>query len=131
MVELIAEVLSQKRFHGEQVKPIRGGLSMSVKRRLAEFIEENLDQMVRLRELAEIAGLSEFHLQRSFKQTCGVSPSLYIAHRRVERARQMVRAGEPLAQIADACGFSSQSHFTRSFKAGTGVTPAAYRKAIA
>ncbi|WP_321454333.1 AraC family transcriptional regulator [uncultured Cohaesibacter sp.] len=131
MVELIAEVLSQKRFHGEQVKPIRGGLSMTVKRRLAEFIEENLDQMVRLRELAEIAGLSEFHLQRSFKQTCGVSPSLYIAHRRVERARQMVRAGEPLAQIADACGFSSQSHFTRSFKAGTGVTPAAYRKAIA
>ena len=131
MVDLLAEVLAQKRFHGELVKPIKGGLSTSVKRSLQSFIEENLDQVIRLRDLAVLAGLSEFHLQRSFKQTCGVSPNLYVAHRRVERAKGLMRAGEPLVQIADACGFSSQSHFTRSFKAGTGVTPAAYRKAVA
>ena len=131
MVELIAEVLLQKRFHGEQVKPIRGGLSMPVKRKLTDFIEDHLDKTIRLRDLAVIAELSEFHLQRSFKQTCGVSPSLFVAHRRVERAKSLMRAGEPLAQVADACGFSSQSHLTRSFKAGTGVTPASFRKAVA
>ena len=130
MVDLIAEVLSQKRFHGEQVKAIRGGLSMPVKRKLTDFIEDNLDEAIRLRDLANIADLSEFHLQRSFKQTCGVSPSLFVAHRRVEQAKMLMRAGEPLVQVADACGFSSQSHFTRSFKAGTGMTPTAFRKAV-
>ncbi len=129
MVELIAGVLAQKRFHGEVATPIRGGLAVLVKRRLVDYIEANLDQVIHLRDLGQIANLSEFHLQRSFKQTCGVSPNLYIAHRRVERAKGLIRAGEPLAQVADACGFSSQSHFTRSFKAGTGATPAAYRKA--
>nr|WP_321525475.1 AraC family transcriptional regulator [uncultured Cohaesibacter sp.] len=129
MVELIAGVLAQKRFHGEVATPIRGGLAVPVKRRLVDYIEANLDQVIHLRDLGQIANLSEFHLQRSFKQTCGVSPNLYIAHRRVERAKGLIRAGEPLAQVADACGFSSQSHFTRSFKAGTGATPAAYRKA--
>nr|WP_321456910.1 AraC family transcriptional regulator [uncultured Cohaesibacter sp.] len=131
MVDLIADILSEKRFHGEHVSPIKGGLSTPVKRRLMSFIEENLDQVIRLRDLAEIAGLSEFHLQRCFKQSCGVSPGLYVAHRRVKKAKELMRAGEPLVQVADACGFSSQSHFTRSFKAGTGVTPAAFRKAVA
>nr|WP_319485179.1 AraC family transcriptional regulator [uncultured Cohaesibacter sp.] len=131
MVELIAGVLAQKRFHGEVVAPMRGGLSAPVRRRLVDYIEANLDQVIHLRDLGQIANLSEFHLQRSFKQTCGVSPNLYIAHRRVERAKGLIRAGEPLAQVADACGFSSQSHFTRSFKTGTGATPAAYRKGVA
>ncbi|WP_119307527.1 helix-turn-helix transcriptional regulator [Cohaesibacter haloalkalitolerans] len=131
MVELIAGVLVQKRFHGEVVVPMRGGLSAPVKRRLIDYIEANLDRVIHLRDLGQIANLSEFHLQRSFKQTCGVSPNLYIAHRRVEQAKGLIRAGEPLAQVADACGFSSQSHFTRSFKTGTGATPAAYRKGVA
>ncbi|WP_316862651.1 AraC family transcriptional regulator [uncultured Cohaesibacter sp.] len=130
MFDLVADILAQKRFHDQRVKPIKGGLSLSVQRKVQDYIEAHLGDVVKLRELAEIAGLSEFHLQRSFKQSCGVSPSRYLAHRRVERAKDMIRAGEPLAQVADACGFSSQSHFSRSFKTGTGVMPASFRAAI-
>ena len=131
MTELVACILKDKRFHGLAARPLRGGLSGRVRHQVADYIEENLDQVIRLKDLAEIAGLSEFHLQRSFKQSCGVSPHLYVSHRRLERAKMQIRAGEPLIEVADACGFSSQSHFTRSFKSGTGVTPAHYRKAVA
>ncbi|MBL3576436.1 helix-turn-helix domain-containing protein [Rhodovulum sulfidophilum] len=36
----------------------------------------------------------------------------------------------PLVQIADTCGFASQSHFTRAFKAATSTTPAGWRRAV-
>ena len=42
----------------------------------------------------------------------------------------MLAGPEPIAQIASACGFSSQSHLTRMFKTVTGTTPLAYRRAV-
>ena len=74
-----------------------------------------------------MAGLSAFHLQRAFRASQGVSPQVFVAHRRVARAKSLLRGPDPLAAIAFACGFSSQSHLTRAFKAATGVTPGAYR----
>ncbi|MGO7984187.1 helix-turn-helix domain-containing protein, partial [Rhizobium johnstonii] len=47
--------------------------------------------------------------------------------RRVERAKSLFSGMDPIAQIASACGFSSQSNMTRAFKLGTGVTPSASR----
>ncbi|WP_353744374.1 helix-turn-helix domain-containing protein [Roseovarius sp.] len=54
-----------------------------------------------------------------------------MAARRVERAKELIRNGEPLAQVAAACGFASQSHMTRAFRNGTGATPGAWRRALA
>jgi AraC family transcriptional regulator len=54
-----------------------------------------------------------------------------VLHRRIIRARALIAAGMPLAQIAAACGFDSQSHLTRGFRAATGATPGQYRAALA
>jgi AraC family transcriptional regulator len=54
-----------------------------------------------------------------------------VLHRRINRAKRLILAGEPLAQIATACGFDSQSHLTRGFRTATGVTPGQYRAAQA
>ncbi|WP_373235718.1 helix-turn-helix transcriptional regulator [Cohaesibacter celericrescens] len=127
MLDLIGHVIAQDRFCEHRMARLAGGLAPAVKRRLVDYIEAHLDQSIRLRSLAQIAGLSEYHLQRSFKQSCGVSPNVWIAHRKLERAKAMIRAGGSLVQVADSCGFSSQSHFTRSFRSGMGMTPASYR----
>ena len=128
MVALMTEVFRQNDICSDQQLQIKGGLAPATRRRLVDYIEAHLDQTIRLQDLAGIAQLSEFHLQRSFKQSCGVSPNQYVAHRRIARAKEQIRAGEPLAQVSEACGFSSQAHFTRNFKYGTGLTPAAFRK---
>lgn len=130
MLDLVAGAFSQNGFSETRSSMLKGGLAPRTKRHLVEYIEAHLDEVIRLQDLANVANLSEFHLQRSFKESCGVSPHHFIAHRRIERAKEQIRSGDPLAQIAEACGFSSQSHFTRSFKAGVGVTPAGYRSAI-
>lgn len=115
--------------YGEQ-RPlaVRGGLAPVVRRRLIEHIDASLDCTITLQDLAVLAGLSEFHLQRMFRVSCGVSPHVFVLYRRIERARHMLAGNEPIAQIATACGFSSQSHMTRMFKTVTGTTPSAYRR---
>lgn len=130
MSELVAAVFTSGRFAARRAAALAGGLAPGRRRRVIEFIEENLSRRIRLRDLAALAGLSEFHFQRAFVESTGVSPHVWIAHRRIEHAQSLIRAGETLAQTAVACGFSSQSHFTRAFRAATGATPAAWRAAL-
>lgn len=113
-----------------QPPQIRGGLSPAIRRRITDYIESHLEAPITLHDIADIAGLSEFHLQRMFLATCGVSPHAWVLHRRITRARSLLGGRDPIAQIASACGFSSQSHMTRVFKAMTGMTPSAYRKSV-
>jgi AraC-like DNA-binding protein len=47
--------------------------------------------------------------------------------RRLERARQLIAAGGPLADAAAASGFADQSHLTRQFKQAYGVAPGTWR----
>lgn len=126
----IACLFSDPRYGGARPAPLRGGLSPAVRRRLIDYIEARLEHAITLQELAGVAGMSEFHLQRMFRLSCGVSPYGFILNRRIDRARRMLAGGDPIAEIASACGFSSQSHMTRMFKAVTGTTPSAYRHGI-
>ena len=109
---------------------LRGGLPAFLLRRLDEWIEAHLDQAIRLSDLARLTGLSEFHCHRMFRLSRGVPPNVWIAQRRIERAKDLLRTRTPIAEIAAACGFSSASYLTRVFKAQTGGTPAAYRGAM-
>lgn len=126
----VGHLFLDPRYGGEKAVTLRGGLTPVVRRRLVEFIDASLDRTITLQDLAALAGLSEFHLQRMFSVSCGVSPHGFVLNRRIDRARSMLAGVQPIAQIATACGFSSQSHLTRMFKAVTGTTPSAYRGCI-
>lgn len=128
--ELIARIFSGRRFWHQLPGAISGGLAPRKLRHLKDYIEARLDQPIHLRDLADEVGLSEFHLQRSFRASSGSSPHRFLLHRRIERAKGLIRKGEPLAQIADACGFDSQSHLSRAFKSATGMPPGSYREAL-
>ena len=111
---------------------MKGGLAPAVRRRLADYIEVHLDRALTLGMLADIAGMSEYHLARMFRITFGMPPYAWIAARRLDRARQLLKAGAlPLQQVADACGYADLSHFSHRFRAGTGVSPSRYRQVIA
>jgi len=51
-----------------------------------------------------------------------------VLRRRLERAKQALARGEPLAEVATACGFASQSHFGARFHEATGLTPGRYAR---
>ncbi|ACL61282.1 helix-turn-helix transcriptional regulator [Methylobacterium nodulans] len=109
-------------------RPVTGGLSPSIRRRIADQVEARLGDVLTLDVLADEAGLSTFHFAKMFKASFGVAPHRYVIERRIARAKSLLADGRTsLAEIAAACGFASQSHFTRSFKQATGATPGQWR----
>lgn len=105
-----------------------GGLSARKLRQVLEFIGENYDRDIRLAELAQVAGMSNFHFAREFKRTTGTTPHQYLIRYRVERAKSLLARDDlPLTEVGLRSGFSHQSHFTRLFRKITGTTPHSYR----
>ncbi len=88
-----------------------------------EFLRANAARPVRSAELEHVTGLDRFSLARQFRLLFGTSPHRYLLLRRLERARRLIEAGEPLAEIAAATGFADQSHLNRHFKQAFGLTP--------
>jgi AraC family transcriptional regulator len=107
----------------------RGGLSPAALQRVQVFVEANIDRSVHIRDLARRAGLSLHHFARAFRTSTGTTPRAFIERRRIERARTLIdTTDQPLAEIAAATGFATQSHLTTAFRRATGFTPAAYRR---
>lgn len=97
---------------------------------VATYIDANLHRVIRLQELARVAGMSLYHFSRSYRSTTSSTPMHFVSARRVDRAKDMLRTPAALADVAFACGFSSQSHFTTVFRELTGMTPAKYRATL-
>jgi AraC-like DNA-binding protein len=91
-----------------------------------DYIEAHLNDQFSLEELERATGHDRWQLSRDFRAMFGTSPYRYVALRRLDRARNMLRAGTTIADAAFACGFSDQSHFGRLFKKAFGQTPKAW-----
>jgi AraC-like DNA-binding protein len=107
------------------------GLSRERLKRVHDYIEAHLDDRLTLSDLAGVACLSSYHFSRSFKLAVGMGPQRYVMHRRVERAKALIRrTDQPLALIAQEVGFADQSHLTSVFRREIGVTPGHFRAAL-
>ncbi len=128
--ETLSELLRSQTVPQRQGR-LNGGLAPAVRRRLAEFIDAELARNLTLGMLAQVACLSEFHLARMFRVSFGMPPSAWIAQRRIDRARHLLKTTAlPLQQVADACGYADASHFSHRFRAATGVPAGHYRKLL-
>jgi AraC-like DNA-binding protein len=94
--------------------------------RVLDFLNIYYAENISLNQLSSVAGLSRFHLCRSFHKAVGISPHIYQTQRRVEQARRMLMKRMPLSQVSSELGFADQSHFGQHFKRIVGVTPKEY-----
>jgi AraC family transcriptional regulator len=97
-------------------------------RRSIEYIHANLAGAIRLKDIAGAVGMSMFHLSRTFRASTGVTLHRYLTRVRVEKVKALLLdSDQSLAVIADATGFSDQSHMSKAFKRFTGTTPRLFR----
>lgn len=102
---------------------IRNGLSPRVLNRVIEHIEGNLEQKLRLVELAAVAGVSVSHFKTLFRRSKQISVHRYVMERRVDRARTLLEQGTPIPVVALEAGFTDASHMARWMRRLLGVTP--------
>jgi AraC family transcriptional regulator len=95
-----------------------------------EFVHAHWSEPLDMTTLASIGGVHPGHLMRAFRQHTGCSIGTYIRKLRVEQASQLIcdpHGEHDLATIALLAGFADQSHFTKTFKQFTGMTPGELR----
>ncbi|OWY33028.1 helix-turn-helix domain-containing protein [Herbaspirillum aquaticum] len=115
------------------------GLPSPVNVRLSRVHEERAKQMLLLKgqdqlslpEIARECNMSASYFLRAFKATTGHTPHQWLMTQRVEMAREYLRHTTlSLAEIAVACNFYDQSHFSRVFSQIVGSTPGAWRRRL-
>lgn len=93
------------------------------------YIESNFEGEITLDEVAEVAGVSRFHLTRAFGFATGYSVMRYVRHRRLTQAAYALASGETdILGLAVKVGYGSHEAFTRAFREQFGLTPQRVRK---
>ena len=126
---LLARAVTLSSHHARTLSFDASPLNVRAQERLFEFIEENLHRNLGLEDLARQVGYGRGHFLKTFRASAGISPHQYLLDRRVERAKGMLKKTRtPLVEIATACGFASQSHFSSEFRRRVGLSPGRYRR---
>lgn len=96
--------------------------------RVKEYLDFYPEEDISLKQLAIIAGLSQYHFIRQFKKMFDLAPHGYQIQARLKKAKNLLKAGVKPVMVAMDCGFHDQSHFNRHFKKALGTTPSKFQK---
>ena len=94
------------------------------------YLEEHFDQTVKLEELCHLSGVPVTQLIRKFKRHCGLTPYAYLQNYKINRARDLLAAGQEISDVAYQLGFADQSHLHRLFKRLVASTPKGYQRSV-
>ena len=99
--------------------------------RIEKLIQERFTERLSVNELADHVRVHPVHLATEFRRHHRCSIGDYVRELRIRRAcQQLLNSSKSLSEIAVEVGFYDQSHFSRTFKQVTGVTPAQYRRQL-
>ena len=93
------------------------------------FIRENFNRAITLKEIGKVANMSPFAFSRYFKKNSGAGFVDYVNQVRTNKACYLLRETEyQVHDIAVDCGFASISNFNKQFKKSVGISPRDYRE---
>ena len=107
----------------------REPLGMESLQKPVDFIKDNYANEVKIKDLANHCYLSVSALERRFKKYLLKSPLQFLNEVRLEHARkQLIETDDPIARIANNCGFTEHSYFTKQFSRFFEVLPSEFRQ---
>lgn len=123
MLEIIAKASRQTKVTSRGYTPRRI-------ERAEEFLRSHFHEPIRLEQVARAIDAHPVYLAREFRRQYRCTVGEYVRRLRVEFAcAKLTGSDEALAEIAVSAGFSDQSHFSRTVRSFTGLSPAEYRRA--
>jgi YesN/AraC family two-component response regulator len=136
MLELLYRILRRQR-EGAYMKRVDGVADHSFNashdvhkgniRTVLDYIDKNINENLRVSQLAGICGYCENYFSTVFKECVGCSPNRYINAKKIEMAKElMFSTNLNITQISSKLGFETVHYFSRLFKKILGVPPRAY-----
>lgn len=99
-------------------------------RQARDLADSEYSKPLTLDEMARAAHLSKFHFARAFAAAYGETPRSYLTRRRIERAKDLLRAANlTVTEVCYLVGFSSLGSFSSRFRELVGRSPNQYRAA--
>lgn len=129
LVEWVAEQMvytaPREHSHAQRLSlPTRIGRGNRKLTQAIEIMRDNIEDPLKLTELADIVGVSVRQLERLFMAFLNTSPSKYYLELRLEKARHLLRQTEmSITEISVLCGFSSPTHFSRAYRKVYNIAP--------
>jgi len=124
--QAIAEPLAESRAAIDALGAAKLSTRRELYRRLERarsFLHDHDDRGVTLSEMASVAGLSQFHLARYFRDAFGAAPIAYHRSLRLARAAGLLAGGHSVAAAAEATGYSDQVALSHAFRRHYGAPP--------
>ncbi len=112
------------------IAPISSGSEQLAVSKAKQFIEAHYESNISLSDLSRVVELSRYYFLRVFKNETGLTPHAYLNQIRIERAKKLINANNPIIETAYSTGFFDQSHLNRVFKKIYGITPGQYSKPL-
>ncbi|AKX46891.1 hypothetical protein AKN94_05620 [Thiopseudomonas alkaliphila] len=123
--QVVVQALHHRVFADQSVQQMWQRLDMQ---QLQTYVAQHLERRIAVAELAALMHLSVGHFYALFKQQTGMTPQRFLLQQRLEKALFLLReTQQPLAVVAENCGFSSQSALTSWLRKHYGITPRALR----
>ncbi len=95
---------------------------------VSNYVQKHISEPIDVKALSKAMYLSRSRFTTKFKEQTGMSPIDFITKEKIEEAKRLIKyTDKPLSSIGDYLGFSSQSHFSRTFKKHTSLSPNEYR----
>lgn len=122
--QFIHHRIRDRRDHQRMALASRLGISNAKLLKIVDLMECNIERPIANDELAAAGDVSMRQLERLFRQHLSVTPSAYYLALRLKRARELLRQTDmSVVEIAIACGFSSASCLSRSYRGHFGLAP--------
>ena len=107
-----------------QISPAEDTINKAV-----QYMRDNYNLAITIKEVADFAGVSVFYFTRLFKRLMRVSPHTYLTNLRLDNAKSLLTyTCYSIEEVAEKSGFQSSTHFIRAFKQSTSITPKNFRK---
>ncbi len=119
LLKLVSEYIIQQELIRIQHKPWVD--------KVKDYIEDHLTEKITLSMLARLIGRSSYFVSRHFESEFGTTAKKYILSRKMMRAKEMLRSGAQVKEVATELGFYDAFHFSKQFKSFWGKSPSAFK----
>jgi YesN/AraC family two-component response regulator len=130
-VEVVALELTENFHDGTGTEVVVNGPNGFLVDRVCKYIDQNYNKCIKLDELCDMVGFSKYYLSRIFKQYKNMNLVDYIAFRRIEKTKEILKDPRvSIKEISSLVGYNDPNYLTNVFKKWEGISPTEYRNKL-